>query len=139
MGVRIVLLVALLAVPACGRLVALLDESYDKAESTLLNSEIPDFHADMRLARSLARFCPRYGFDEPLYSNMLAKRHAIGRGLIAADRQMAAIDAMTEVRLSEFFKTYGVLPGDGDVCPAADAEMENETALSALLVPGGGV
>ena len=138
MAARALAMAAALLLPGCAQVIAFLNPSYDAAQAALLDSDNPEFYADARLARSISRFCPRYGFDEPLYNNLLDKRHRVGRGLIAAERQSAEINAMTETKLSAFFETYGVLPGDGDVCAAADAEMAAETNLSALLVPGAG-
>lgn len=135
---RVLLIGAVLTMSGCARVIAFVNPSHDVAEAALLASVTPAFFADARIAQSVARFCPRYGFDAPLYNNLLAKRHRTGRGLVAAERQRADIDAMTETKLSAFFETHGVLPGDGDVCSAADAEMAEKTALSALLVPGAG-
>lgn len=107
----------------------------DPAVRALLAQPVPEYYADVRLAVQVARSCARYRFDTALDLAVNEHRSKHGRGSLAALSQRAAIDAMTDIHTRAFRAQYGVVPGEGDVCPAADAELARGSALSALLVP----
>ncbi len=96
---------------------------------------VPEYYAEVGLAAQVAQACPRYRFDDALYAEMAARRSAAGEGDRAALGQRDAIEAMGDIRLREFRARHGTVPGQGDVCAAADAEIARGSALSALLVP----
>ncbi|MEP3637855.1 MAG: hypothetical protein ABJN14_11410 [Paracoccaceae bacterium] len=107
----------------------------DQAVLRLFAQPIPEYYANLRLARNIAASCNRYRYDQSLDLQISERRNQEGRGSLAALRERSSIDAMTDIRTREFRAKYGVAPGEGDVCDAADQETAQETALSAVLVP----
>ncbi|MEP1537551.1 MAG: hypothetical protein ABJQ34_16380 [Paracoccaceae bacterium] len=107
----------------------------DPAVVRLFAQPIPEYYANLRLAQRIAASCDRYRFDQSLDLDISEQRQKEGRGSVAALRHRSSIDAMTDIRTREFRAKYGVAPGEGDVCGAADQEVAQNTALSAVLVP----
>lgn len=97
---------------------------------------VPEYYANLRLARVLAERCNRYAFDTRLDLDINQRRNTVGRGSFSALRQRDAIDAMTDVRKREFQAKHGFAVDAGDPCAAADRETAEQTALSAVLVAG---
>ncbi len=109
----------------------------DPAVQKLYALSVAEYYANLRLASDIANSCDRYTFDQSLDLDINERRSAEGRGSISALRQRNSIDAMSDIRTREFRAKYGVAPGEGDVCDAADQEVAQQTALSAVLVPSG--
>ena len=107
----------------------------DQAVLRLFAEPIPEYYANLRLARDIAASCDRYRFDQSLELQISERRNQEGRGSVAALRERVSIDVMTDIRTRELRAKYGVAPGEGDVCGLADQETAEETALSAVLVP----
>ena len=64
------------------------------------------------------------------------KRNEVGRGSLSAIGLRNAIDLESSVSERSFAAKHGVEVGAGeDLCPAADAETLEDSAMAAVLVP----
>lgn len=131
-------LAIVVAVSACTDTVPPASRGFDDPAVVRLNAlPIPEYYANLRLAGDIAENCDRYRYDLSLDLAVNERRNREGRGSFAALRERSSIDAMEDIRTREFRAKYGVAPGEGDVCDAADQESAQQTALSAVLVPEG--
>lgn len=128
------LLLVVLGLAACGSPGPQAARGFDDpAVQRLYALPVPVFFAERQLAGEIAAGCARYRFDAVLSADLVARRSAEGQGRIAAVQQRDAIDTMTGIRTRELRARYGNVPGEGDMCPLADAETARGSALSALL------
>lgn len=108
----------------------------DPAVQKLYNMSTPQYYATKQLASQIAQNCVRYTYDSVLDVQLNEKRNEVGRGTLTAARMGNAIEAETDVASRSFAAKHGVEIGSGlDLCPAADAETLEGSALSALLIP----
>jgi len=108
----------------------------DPAVQKLFNLSTPQYYAALALGSQVAQSCPRYTYDSALDFMVNGKRNEMGRGSLSAMGQRAAIELETDVTARSFAAKHGVVLGAGqDLCAAADAETNEGTALSAVLIP----
>ena len=108
----------------------------DPAVQKLYNMPTPQYSATTSIASQIAQNCARYTYDSVLDVQLNEKRNEVGRGTLTAARMRDAIETETDVTTRSFAAKHGVEVGSGaDLCPAADAETLEGSALSGLLVP----
>lgn len=107
----------------------------DPAVQKLYNLSTPLYYATIKLANDVAQNCARYRYDAVLDAQLNEKRNEVGRGSLSAIPLRLAIETETAVSERSFMAKHGVELTGADLCPAADAETLEGTALSALLVP----
>ncbi|MFN3663925.1 hypothetical protein [Yoonia sp.] len=106
----------------------------DPAVRQLLQLPVPQYFATVAVATTLTRNCPRYRFDAELESMINQSRNAAGQGSLVAAAQRTGIELETDVMQRSFAAKHRVDLQTSDLCPAADAEALQNSALSALLV-----
>ncbi|WP_208351249.1 hypothetical protein [Pseudaestuariivita rosea] len=109
----------------------------DPRVQTLLEWPVPEYYANLRVARRIADQCPRYSFDRRLDSNIAEQRSGTGRGPLAAAGQRGAIDLEFGVKRRSFEAIHQVDLDSSNLCAAGDDERARNTPLSVLLVPTG--
>lgn len=107
----------------------------DPAVQKLFALQTPQYFATLRLANTIALTCPRYSYDTALDFLLKDKRNEVGRGTLSAVGLGNAIDLEQDVTDRSFMAKHGVALVGDDLCPAADVERAEGTALSAILVP----
>lgn len=136
MMVRGVMIAALLAVSACATGPQAARSFDDPAVQKLFNLPTPQYYATTKLASRIAVNCARYTYDSVLDVQVNEKRNEVGRGSLSASGLRDAIDVETDVTARSFAAKHSVdLETGDDLCGAADAETQEGTALSAVLIP----
>ncbi|WP_439156190.1 hypothetical protein [Yoonia sp.] len=108
----------------------------DPAVQKLFSLPTPQYYATTALASRIAANCARYTYDSVLDVQINQKRNEVGRGSLSAMGLRDAIDVETDVTIRSFAAKHGVdVQAGDDLCPAADAEMLEASALSAVLIP----
>lgn len=107
----------------------------DPAVQQLFQMPTPQYFATIRLANQVAQNCARYRYDALLDAQLNEKRNEVGRGTLSAAGLRSAIELETGVSERSFAAKHGVELTGTDLCPAADAEALEGSALSAMLVP----
>ncbi|MDX8352329.1 hypothetical protein [Cognatiyoonia sp. IB215182] len=107
----------------------------DPAVQQLFNMPTPRYFATLKVANQVAQNCARYRYDAILDAELNERRNEVGRGTLTARPLTAQIEAETDVTQRSFQGKHGVELTGADLCPAADAEVLENSALSALLVP----
>jgi len=108
----------------------------DPAVQKLFNLPTPQYYATLRIANRVAQTCARYNYDSVLDLQVNEKRNEVGRGSLSAIGLRAAIELENDVSERSFSAKHGVeLSQGGDLCPAADAETLENSAMAAVLVP----
>ncbi|WP_322892721.1 MULTISPECIES: hypothetical protein [unclassified Yoonia] len=133
--IRAAALIATVALSACATGSGPERSFDDPAVQQVLVLPVPEYFATLAIASDIARNCARYRYDAELDSALNSLRNADDRGSRAALTQRAAITMETDVRQRSFMARHGLASLDGDLCPAADAEMLTASAISAMLVP----
>ena len=135
MMMRGMMICAALMLAACGGPQAA--RSFDDpAVQKLYNLPTPQYYATLKLGSQIAQNCARYTYDSVLDAQINEKRNEVGRGSLSALGLRNAIDLENEITARSFAAKHGVDPAAGDdLCPAADAETLEGSALSAVLIP----
>jgi hypothetical protein len=107
----------------------------DPAVQKMYNMPTPLYYATIKIANQMAQNCARYRYDAVLDAELNEKRNEVGRGSLSAVALRNAIEAETDVGQRSFVAKHGVELTGADLCPAADAETLENSALSAMLVP----
>ncbi len=107
----------------------------DPAVQKLYNMPTAQYYATIQIANQVAQSCARYRYDAILDAELNERRNEVGRGSLSAGALRNAIEAETDVGQRSFQAKHGVELTGADLCPAADAEMLENSALSAMLVP----
>lgn len=108
----------------------------DPAVQKLFTMTTPQYYATMQLGSQIAQNCARYTFDSALEPVVNEKRNEVGRGSLSASALRDAIELETSVTTRSFAAKHALDPAlTGDLCPAADAEILEGSALSAVLIP----
>lgn len=107
----------------------------DPAVQKLYTMSTPLYFATTQIATQVAQNCARYRYDAILDAELNEKRNEVGRGTLSARGLSPAIEAETDVSRRSFVAKHGVELTGADLCPAADAETLENSALSAMLVP----
>ena len=107
----------------------------DPAVQQLDAMSIPRYYATVGIASQIAQNCARYRYDAVLDAELNEKRNAEGRGSLSAIGLRNAIDTEKDVSERSFAAKHAVELSGADLCPAADAETLENSALSAMLVP----
>lgn len=108
----------------------------DAAVQKLYNLPTAQYYATLKLGSEIAQNCVRYTYDSVLDVQVNEKRNEVGRGSLSAMGLRDAIEVETDVTKRSFAAKHSVdVDGGDDLCPAADAEMQEGTALSAVLIP----
>ncbi|ARU01109.1 hypothetical protein [Yoonia vestfoldensis] len=135
MMIRSGALVCALALAACATGKGPARDLADPSVQRLLIMPTPAYYATLTLAAQVAQNCARYRYDAELDSLMNERRNALGHGSLSAHAQRSAITVETDVSQRSFMAKHGVTLQGADLCPAADAEILQGSALGALLVP----
>ena len=107
----------------------------DPAVQKLFNLPTPQYYATLRLANMVTQNCARYSYDSVLDVDVNEKRNEVGRGSLSAIGLRKAIDLESSVSERSFAAKHGVEIDAGvDLCPAADAETLEDSAMAAVLV-----
>lgn len=112
----------------------------DPAVQKLYNLPTPQYFATLQIAGQVAQNCIRYNYDAAVDAMVNAQRNEEGRGTLSARAFTAQIDAEVEIGKRSFTARHGVdIDAGVDLCPAADAETAENSAIAAVLapVPGG--
>lgn len=133
--IRSAALLAVFALSSCATGPGLSRGVDDPAVQNLLALPVPDYFATLSVAADVARNCDRYRYDAELDSALNALRNANGTGSVAAASQRTAIVMETDVRQRSFLAKHALASVNTDLCPAGDAEMLENSAISAMLVP----
>ena len=128
-------IIALVALSACATGPGPVRSVDDPAVQRLLALPVPDYFATLSIAADVARNCAQYRFDVELESDLNRLRNANDAGTVAAAAQRSAITLETDVRQRSFVAKHALPAFGGDLCPAADAELLENSPISALLVP----
>ncbi len=107
----------------------------DPAVQKLYNLPTPQYYATLKIANQVAQNCARYRYDTALDLDVNEKRNEVGRGSLSAIGLRGAIELETDVSERSFTAKHGVELTGADLCPAADAEMLENSAMAAVLVP----
>ena len=107
----------------------------DPAVQKLFNLPTPQYFATLQLANRVAQNCVRYRYDAVLDAELNERRNEVGRGTLSARTLTTQIELENDVTQRSFQGKHGVELGADDLCPAADAETLENSALSAMLVP----
>ncbi|MBQ2260454.1 MAG: hypothetical protein II336_03695 [Loktanella sp.] len=107
----------------------------DPAVQRLLALPVPEYFATLDIAADVARNCTRYRYDAELESVLNSLRNANDAGSLVATSQRDVITLETDVRQRSFLARHALTGFNADLCPAADAEALQGSAISALLVP----
>ncbi len=107
----------------------------DPAVQRLFNLPTAQYFATIRIANQVAQNCARYRYDAVLDAELNEKRNEVGRGTLSAAGLRTAIETETDVSERSFTAKHGVELTGADLCPAADAEVLEGSALSAMLLP----
>ncbi|MEM9787604.1 MAG: hypothetical protein AAFY14_15285 [Pseudomonadota bacterium] len=107
----------------------------DPAVQKLFNMPTPLYFATLQVANQVAQNCARYRYDAILDAELNERRNEVGRGTLSAARLRGPIEAETDVAQRSFQAKHGVELTGADLCPAADAEVLENSALSAMLIP----
>lgn len=126
---------AALALAACATGSGAARSFDDPAVQQLFNMPTPRYYATLQMATQVAQNCARYRYDAILDAELNERRNEVGRGSLSAVSLRAAIESETDVTQRSFQGKHGVELTGADLCPAADAEVLENSALSALLVP----
>lgn len=130
-----VMIGAVLAVSACASGPQAARPFDDPAVQKLYEMPTPQYYATLKMANLVAQNCVRYTYDAALDLMVNEKRNEVGRGSLAALSLRTAIDLEAEVSQRSFAAKHDVeLTGD-DLCPAADAESLENSAMAAVLIP----
>jgi hypothetical protein len=135
MMIRGVMLGAVLSLAACATGSGAARSFDDPAVQKLFVMPTPEYFATLTVATKVAQNCARYRYDAVLDSQLNEKRNEVGRGTLSASGQRNAIETETDVTQRSFMAKHGVELTGMDLCAAADAEVQEGTALSAVLVP----
>mgnify|MGYP001804833969 FL=1 len=107
----------------------------DPAVQKLFNMPTPQYYATIKIANQVAQNCANYTYDALLDAELNEKRNEVGRGSLSAISLRRAIDAETSVSERSFMAKHGVEMTGTNLCPAADAEVLENSAISAMLIP----
>jgi hypothetical protein len=107
----------------------------DPAVQKLFTMSTPLYYANLQIANRVAQNCARYNYDSALDLELNERRNEVGRGSLSAIGQRSAIETETDISQRSFTAKHGVEITGTDLCPAADAETLEGSALSAMLVP----
>ncbi|WP_296424937.1 hypothetical protein [Yoonia sp.] len=110
-------------------------EFSDPAVQKLFTLPTPVYYATLKVANTVAQNCARYTYDGALDLLVNEKRNEVGRGSLSAMGLRDAIEVETDVAERSFMAKHGVELTGADLCAAADAELLEGTAMSAVLVP----
>ncbi len=128
---------AALVVAGCSQQVATLNLD-DVATQRLFQMPSPQYYATLAIANQVATNCARYSYNTEVDVLMNEERNKVGRGSLSAAGLRGAIDLEQDVSERAFSAKHGVELGAGaDLCPAADAEALEASAMSAVLTPNG--
>ncbi len=110
----------------------------DAAVQKLYNLPTPQYYATLEIASGVAQNCARYSYDPGVQALVNEKRNEVGRGSLSALGLRNSIELETDVSQRSFNAKHGVDLSTGeDLCPAADAETLENSAMAAVLVPVG--
>ncbi len=110
----------------------------DAAVQKLYNLPTPQYYATLKIANQVAQNCARYNYDGGVDLMVNEKRNEVGRGSLSALSLRNSIELETDVSQRSFAAKHGVdLSSGQDLCPAADAETLENSAMAAVLVPVG--
>jgi hypothetical protein len=135
MMIRGVMMGAALTLAACATGSGPVRSFDDPGVQRLFALSTPEYYATLTLATRVAQNCARYRYDAELDSLLNERRNEVGRGSLSAISQRAGIELETDVAQRSFAAKHGVEMQGMDLCAAADAEVLEGTALSAMLVP----
>ena len=107
----------------------------DPAVQKLFLMSTPEYYANLSLANQVAQRCTQYRYDAALDSDLNAARNEVGRGSLSANSQRNGIELETDVSQRSFSVKHDVDLNSSDLCAAADAEVLEGSAISAMLVP----
>ena len=108
----------------------------DPAVQKLYNLPTPQYYATLKIANQVAQNCVRYRYDSALDLEVNEKRNEVGRGSLSALGLRNQIDLETDVSQRSFNVKHCVdIAAGDDLCPAADAEYAENSAMAAVLVP----
>ena len=110
----------------------------DPAVQKLYNLPTPQYYATLEIATKVAQNCARYSYDSAVDLLVNEKRNEVGRGSLTALGLSNQIELERDVSGRSFAGRHGVeLDSGADLCPAADAEYQQNSAIAAVLVPTG--
>ncbi|NSX56597.1 hypothetical protein [Parasulfitobacter algicola] len=135
MKFRYLFALSFLAIAACGSTSETNVSQNDPRIATLLTWPLPQYYANLRIAKRITDQCARYSYDLRLDSDIAEKRNRNGIGSVAALGQRNAIDLETSVKRRSFEAIHNVDLNGSNLCAAGDAERARMTPLSVLLVP----
>ncbi|MBE0413190.1 hypothetical protein [Yoonia sp.] len=136
MILRAGMVAAALALSACAMGLQAARPFDDQAVQKLYNLTTPEYYATTGLGSLIAQKCARYTYDSVLDVQVNEKRNEVGRGSLSAMALRDAIDLETDVTKRSFAAKHGVdMDAADDLCAAADGEMLEGSALSAVLIP----
>lgn len=135
MMVRGLMIGAALTLAACATEQGAARAFDDPAVQKMFNMPTPLYYATTKVASQVAQNCSRYRYDAILDAQLNEKRNEVGRGTLSASALGNAIELETDVSERSFAAKHGVELTGTDLCPAADAETLENSALSAMLVP----
>ena len=108
----------------------------DPAVQKLYNLPTSLYFATLQIAGQVAQNCIRYNYDAAVDAMVNEQRNEEGRGTLSARPFTAQIDAEVDIGKRSFAARHGVdIDAGDDLCPAADAETAEDSALAAVLAP----
>ena len=136
MMMRALTIGAVLTLAACGAGTGGARSFDDPAVQKLYNLPTPQYYATLKIANQVAQNCVRYRYDSALDLEVNERRNEVGRGSLSALGLRNQIDLETDVSQRSFNAKHGVdITAGDDLCPAADAEYAENSAMAAVLVP----
>lgn len=105
----------------------------DARAQALLAMPVPQYYAELGVARELLNACQAYVLDTKLAEEMNELRNSQGRGSIAAQRQTGAIGLETQVKKRSIAASNGGSFETLDPCTALDQEYARQTPMSVFI------
>lgn len=106
----------------------------DARAQALLAMPVPQYYAELAVARELLNACQAYVLDTKLAEDMNELRNSQGRGSVAAARQTGAIGLETQVKKRSIAARNGGSFETLDPCTTLDQENVDQTPMSVFIL-----
>lgn len=130
MRVLILPVLAAAALSACGGQ----SRMGDARVQSLVALSVPQYYAEVSVARTLTTACAAYVMDERLAGEINELRNSQGRGSVAASKQRGAIDLETQIKKRSIAASNGGSFEGLDPCTALDEQNARQTPMSVFIL-----
>lgn len=132
---RSAILIAILALAACGPRVPPIVQGDPTATATLVAMPDAQFFAQTRLARQISDRCATIGFNQGFNAALVNQRYGENSRAAIAIANGRGVDLELDVATRSLQARYNVDLNSADLCAVGLGELGRKSAVSAVLIP----